>query len=202
MSGEKRQRVADAGVEQVGDRAAVPGDCEHLGLETAARADRARHKHIGKELHLNALVAEPLAVVAAAVAAVERKAGRAEAGRLRGGRRGVELADALPRLGVERRIGARRAADRRLVDEDDLAQFQVGVDRLDRGGILGRLPALREQALVNDIVEQRGFAGTGDAAQADQPLERQTEVQAGDVVLGGVTEFEPGGRGELLIAYC
>ena len=71
MGGEKRQRVADAGVEQVGDRAAVPGDGEHLGLETAALADRARHKHVGKELHLDALVAEPLAVVAAAVAAVE-----------------------------------------------------------------------------------------------------------------------------------
>ena len=60
---------------------------------------------------------------------------------------------------------------------------------------------LREQALVDDVVEQRGFAGTGDAAQADQPLERQTEVEAGDVVLGGAAEFQPGGSARVLIGY-
>ena len=76
MAGEQRQRVTDAGVEQVGDRAAVPGDRKHLGLETAALADRARHEHVGKKLHLDALVAETLAVVAAAVAAVEGKTAR------------------------------------------------------------------------------------------------------------------------------
>ena len=202
MVGEERQRFADAGIKQIGDRPAVPGDGEHLGLETAALADRARHEHIGQKLHLDAFVAEPLTVVAPAVAAIERKTGRAEAGRLRGGRRGVEFADELPRLGIERGIGTRGAADRRLVDEDVFAQFKVGTDRLNRGGILGQLVALREQALVDDVVEQRGFAGAGDAAQADQPLQRQTEVQAGDVVLGGAAEFQPGGRVEFLISYC
>src|SRR4029450_10620993 len=41
---------------------------------------------------------------------------------LRPGRRGEERADRRERLRVGRRVPARRAADRRLVDEDDLAR--------------------------------------------------------------------------------
>ena len=152
---EKRQRVADGRVEQIGDRAAVPGDRQHLWLEAAAFADRARHEDVGEELHLDAFVAEPLAVVAAAVAAVEREAAGAVTGLLRGGRRGVELPDELPCLGVERRIGPRRAADRRLVDKHDIGEFEVGADLPDAGGILRRLVTPGEQALVDDVVQQR-----------------------------------------------
>ena len=45
-------------------------------------------------------------------------------------------------------------------------------DGLDRGGVFGELEALRHQALVDDVVEEGGFAGAGDAGQADQAAER------------------------------
>jgi hypothetical protein len=125
VRGEKRQGIVDAGVQQIGNGTTVPLDGENLGLETAAVADGTRDKDVGKKLHLDAFVAESLAVVAAAVAAVEGKARRAEAGGLRGGRGGVQLADEFPRLGVERGVGARRARERRLVDEDDFGEIEV-----------------------------------------------------------------------------
>src|SRR5947209_4391189 len=107
MFGKKREGVVDAGGEQVGDGAAVPLDHEDLGLEAAALTDGARDKNVGEKLHLDPFVAETLAVIAAAIAAVEGKRRRAEAGGLRGGRGGIELADQLPCLGVERGIRAR-----------------------------------------------------------------------------------------------
>ena len=90
---------------------------------------------------------------------------------------GVEFADEVPRLGVERGIGARRARERRLIDEDDFAERHVALDGLDGGGVLGQLQALGEQALVDDVVEQRGFAGAGDAAEADEAAQRAAETR-------------------------
>jgi hypothetical protein len=73
------------GGEEVGDGAVVPADGEDFGFEAAAFADGAGDEHVGEELHLDAFVAEALAVVAAAVAAVEGKGRGAEAGGLGGG---------------------------------------------------------------------------------------------------------------------
>ena len=49
MFGEERQRVGDAGGEQVGDGAAVPLDGEHLGLEAAAPRRRGRAQRRRRE---------------------------------------------------------------------------------------------------------------------------------------------------------
>ena len=78
--GEERECVGDGRCQEVGDGEVAPTDREDLGFEAAAFADRAGDKNIGEELHLDAFVAEALAVVAPAVAAVEGKGRGAEAG--------------------------------------------------------------------------------------------------------------------------
>ena len=74
-AGEEREGVGDGGGEEVGDGAVVPADREDLGFEAAAFADGAGDEDVGEELHLDAFVAEALAVVAAALAGVEGKGG-------------------------------------------------------------------------------------------------------------------------------
>ncbi len=109
LGSEVFEGVGDGGVEQVGDGFFLMGDGEDLGLEAAALADGAGDEDVGEELHLDAFVAEALAVVAAAVAGVEGEGGRAEAGGPGGGGLGVEVADEIPGLGVEGGVGARGA---------------------------------------------------------------------------------------------
>ncbi|HLP00959.1 MAG TPA: hypothetical protein VK163_02955 [Opitutaceae bacterium] len=65
------------------------------------------------------------------------------------------------------------------------------VDGADRGGILGELAAGGEQALVDDVVEQRRFAGTGDAGERDKAAERERDGEIAEVVLRGALENEP-----------
>ncbi len=190
MCREERERVGDTGGEEVGDGAFVPFDREHLGFEAAGFADGARDEDVGEKLHLDALVAETLTMIAAAVTAVEREARGAEAGRLRGGRGSEQIADEFPGLRVERGIRARSARQRRLIDEDDFGKRGVARDRLDRSGVLGELEAVREEALVDDVVEEGGFAGTGDAGEADEAAQRERESRVAKVVLGGVFEAQ------------
>ena len=78
--GEERECVGDGRCQEVGDGEVAPTDRKDLGFEAAAFAHRAGDKNIGEELHLDAFVAEALAVVAPAVAAVEGKGRGAEAG--------------------------------------------------------------------------------------------------------------------------
>ncbi len=158
MTGKKGQCIGYRGGEQISDGLAVPSDGQHLGLETAALANGTRHEDVGQKLHLHALAAEALAMVAAALAAVERKTRRAETGFLGRGHGGVKLADQFPRFAVQRRIRTRRAAEGRLIDEHDLGENQIGLNLFNRGRILRHQAALGEQALVDDVVEQGGFA--------------------------------------------
>ena len=106
---EKRNSVGHAGREQVGDGAILPANREHLGLKAAAFADGARYEDIGEKLHLDAFVAEALAMIAAAFAGVEGKTRSVETRSGRSGRGRVELANEFPGFGVERGIGAGRA---------------------------------------------------------------------------------------------
>ena len=193
MVGEKREGVGDGRGEQVGDGAVVPADREDLGFETAAFADGARDENVGEKLHLDAFIAEPETVVATAVATVEGKGGGAEAGGLRGGGGGVEVADQVPGFGVERGVRARGAGEGGLVDEEDFGKRSVRRQRGnggDGGGVFGELEALREEALVDDVVEQGGFAGAGDAAEANETVQGEAKREVAQIVLRGAGELE------------
>jgi hypothetical protein len=78
-------------------------------------------------VHLDLDDAVALALLAAAALDVEREAARAVAARLGFRQAGEPFAQRREGAGIGRRVGARRAADRRLVDVDDLVEeFEPG----------------------------------------------------------------------------
>ncbi len=125
MDGEELHRLVDFHLQHVADALAAPGDGQRLGVEARAVAGLARHLHVGQEAHLDGAHALAFAGRAAALAGVEAEAPGRVAARLGLQRVGEQLADGVPEADVGGRAGARRLADRGLVD------FQHAVDGLE-----------------------------------------------------------------------
>ena len=100
-------------------------------------------------------------------------------------------------VGVRRRVRARRAADRLLVDLDHLVE---DLDPLD-AGVRARLDPravepVRER-LEDDLVHERRLAGARDAGHADELADRELDVDLLQVVLRGALDEE---RAAVLVA--
>src|SRR5207237_342043 len=126
-------------VEHVGDRFAAEQDFQRLAVVALAVADIALDVDVGQKVHLDLDDAVALAGFAAPALDVERKPPRQVAARLGFGQPGKPVADRGEAAGVGRRVGARRAADRRLVDVDDLVEKLVAFERLKRRRRLARV---------------------------------------------------------------
>ena len=116
----------------LGDVLALVEDLQRLAVVARAVADVAGHVDVGQEVHLDLEHAVALAGLAAPAGHVEREAPGAVAA-LAGGRHfGEEFADRREQAGVGGRVAARRAADRALVDVDDLVERVQAFDRVVR----------------------------------------------------------------------
>ena len=93
-----------------------------LPVVAGAVADLAGHVDVGQEVHLDLDGAVARAGLAAAALDVEGEPARLVAADLGLGRGGEQRADVVEDAGVGGRVGARRAADGRLVDVDDLVE--------------------------------------------------------------------------------
>ena len=128
-------------------------------VEALAVADLAGHVDVGQEVHLHALHAVALAGLAAAALHVEGEAARRVAVHARLGQQREEVADRVEELGVGRGVAARRAADRALVDVDDLVDLARGpstcVVRADRH--VAAVQRARHRR-VEDLVDERALA--------------------------------------------
>ena len=93
-----------------------------LAVVAPALAHVALDIDVGQEVHLDLDDAVALAGFAAPALDVEREAARQIAARLGLGQPGEPVADRGEAAGIGRRVRARRAADRRLVDIDDLVE--------------------------------------------------------------------------------
>src|ERR1700733_11321773 len=113
---EERQRVLDAHRQYLADILALEQNAQGLRIEAFAAADIAEHLHIGQETHFDALHALTLASFAAATCGIEGEAARGEATHARLGCIRVEAANGIPESDVGRGTGARRLADRGLID--------------------------------------------------------------------------------------
>jgi hypothetical protein len=125
---EERERLLDRHVEHVGDRLALEAHLERLAVVAAPVALLAGHVDVGQEVHLDLDLAVAAADLAAAALDVEREAARLVAARARLGGLREEVADHVEQAGVGGRVRARRAADRRLVDGDDLVELLDPLD--------------------------------------------------------------------------
>ena len=128
VPGDRRDRREEVGglldrhVEHLGDGLALVVHLERLAVVAGAVADLARDVDVGQEVHLDLDRAVAGARLAAAALDVEREPARLVAAHLRLGGRGEQLADVVEDAGVGRRVGPRGAADRALVDVDDLVE--------------------------------------------------------------------------------
>src|SRR5215212_5229165 len=125
---EELECLLDRHVEHVGDRLALEADLERLAVVAPPVALLARHIHVRQEVHLDLDLAVAATDFAAAPLYVE-----AEAPRLVSARPGLlrateQVADLIEDAGVGGRIRARRTADRRLVDVDDLVDLLEPAD--------------------------------------------------------------------------
>src|SRR3546814_4350583 len=83
------------------------------------------------------------------------------------------------------RVGARRAADRRLVDVDDLVAVLDPLDGVVGAGKGARLVQAAGQRLVERLDDERRLAAAGDAGDAGEGAERHRRIDLLQVVRGG-----------------
>ncbi len=94
------------------------------GCSACPRRPRRGRRHRAESSSRSSARRRP-ALLAAAALDVEGEAPRLEPAHLRVGRHLEQLADVGKDVGIGRRIAARRAADRRLVDHDDLVECSI-----------------------------------------------------------------------------
>ena len=175
---EELERLLDRHLEHVGDRLALEADVERLAVVALAVALLARHVDVGQEVHLDLDLAVAAADLAAAALDVEGEAAGLVAARPRLLRLGEQLADLVEEPDVGRRVGARRAPDRRLVDRDDLVELLEAGDALVRARAqLGAVQPVRHR-LVEHLVDQRRLARARHAGHAREDAERDLDVDA------------------------
>ena len=86
-------------------------------------------------------------------------------------------------VGVRRRVRARRAADRPLVDLDHLVEHVDPFDARVRARLDARAVEPVRERLEDDLVHERRLAGAGDAGHADELPDRELDVDVLEVVL-------------------
>ena len=172
-------------VEDLRDVAALVLHLQRLAVVALAVADLAGHVDVGQEVHLDLHHAVALAGLAAAAGHVEAEAPGPVAALARGVGLGHQLADRREQAGVGGRVAARRAADRRLVDVDDLVEVLDAFDRLVRGRLLVRAVERARHGGVERVVDQRRLARARDAGHAGEQADREGHAHVLQVVAGG-----------------
>ena len=170
-------------VEHVADALALEADVQGLAAEPLALADRAGDPDVGEEVHLQPVRAVPLAGLAPASGDVEAEPARRVAAGLGLGEPGVQVADLVEQLDVGRRVGARRPADRRLVDVDHLVELLEPLDPVVRARLGDGPVQVARQGLAEDVAHQRALARARDARHADEQPQRERRVDPLEVVL-------------------
>ena len=157
------QRFADGQLQDVVNVFAVIANLENAALEARAAAFFADQFHVGEKLHFDGDGAVALAGFAAAAGHVEGKMAGGVAAALGVGRFGEDFADGVEGFEVRGRIRARRAADGRLIDDDDVADVSASPSMRSQNSLMLEPLRLAARALVENVVNERGFAGAADA---------------------------------------
>ena len=165
---EELQRLLDGHLQDLGDVLALVVDLERLAVVALALADLARHVHVGQEVHLDLDDPGPLARLAAAALDVEAEAARLVAAQPRLRDRGEQLAQRRPEAGVGRRVRARGAPDRALVDLDHLVDLLHPLDPVVLAGRLARAPDDLCQRRVEDLRHEARLARAAHAGDGHE----------------------------------
>ena len=154
------------------DRIVAEFHFQGFAVVALALADIALDIDVGQEVHLDLDDAVALAGLAAPALDVEAEAARGIAARLGFRQFGEPVADGGEGAGIGGRVGARRAADRALVDVDHLVEEFQALDAVMRRGMLARLGQLARRRLVQGLDGEGGFAAARNAGDAGQRAQR------------------------------
>ena len=127
---EQLERLLDVHLQHVGDRLVLEVHLQRFAVEAMPFAHRAGDPDVGQKVHLQPVRAVPLAGFAAAARDVEAEPARLVAAAFGFGQLREQVADVVEDLDVGAGIRARRAADRRLVDGDQLVEMLEPLDPL------------------------------------------------------------------------
>src|ERR1700738_1034770 len=163
---------------------------QRFGIVAAAAADFAGDVHIREKIHFYGAQAVALAGFAAAALYVEAEAAGTVDAFARFGKHGEKLANGREDAGVRSVIRTRSAANGSLVDLDDLVDL-IGADdfAMRAGRLLRAIEFLREGAVEN-IVDEGGFAGAGDASHHGEQAEGQRHVDIFEIVGAGAENLD------------
>ena len=117
-------------IEHIADALAFESNVQSLAAEPLALADWAGDPDVGEKVHLEAVGSIAVACFASAARNVETKAARSITACFGLGELGVEIADQVEQFDVGRGVRAGSAANRRLVDVNNLVKV---FDTLDPG---------------------------------------------------------------------
>ena len=126
--GEELERLVDRRPEKLVDVSAPESHVQDLWRKAAPVAGVADDGDVGEELHVDRHDARALAGLAATAGGIEAEAPLRQARLARGRAPGPEGAHLVPRLRIGRRVRAGGSAERRLVDEDDVAERREPLD--------------------------------------------------------------------------
>ena len=112
------------------------------------------------------------------------------AARLGFGQAGEPFADRREGAGIGRGVGARGAADRRLVDVDDLVDMLEALDAVVRRGAFAGVVELARDRLVERVDQQRRLAAAGDAGDAGEQAERNFRRDVFQIVAARVDHLD------------
>ena len=94
-------------------------------------------------------------------------------------------ADIVEHAGIGGRVGAGRAADGLLVDANDLIHELKTLHPVALARTVAGTVQLTGQRLVQDLVDQAGLAGTGNAGHTDELPQREPDINVAQVVFPG-----------------
>src|SRR5262249_52225504 len=149
---------------------------------TLAAAHFAQNVNVGQEVHLDAALAFALAGFASSAGDVERKTSGLVTALTRLGQHGVEIANVAENTSVGGRIGAGRPPDRRLIDANDFVDVLGAGDQLVLAGLFARAVQLFRQRAIKNVIDQRGFAGTGYTGDNGHYAEWKSDIQILEIV--------------------
>ncbi len=177
-------------------------DLQRLAIIARALADIAWHVYIGQELHLDTILALSLTRLAAAAFDIEAETTRRITAYFALGHIAEQVANLVEQVGIGRRVAARRAADRTLIDLDHFVQMLQSVNRLVLAGEGLRAIEVLAQSLAEDLDQERTLAAAADAGNADELAQRDADVHIFQIVLGRADDLQPfAGAGPALFRH-
>ncbi len=139
---------------------------------------------IRQKIHLDAPKPVTLAGFAAPAFHVEAEAPRFVAALARFRQHGVQIADGREQPRISSGIGARSAANGRLVDANHLVQLAHAFDLRKLARQIVRPVDLLGQRAIQNLVHQRGFAAARNSRDHGQQPQRKFHVDVFQIVLG------------------